>query len=66
MFAIARDHQGDYWFGTDRGLSRYDGSTWQTIDKAAGMPDERVYALAVTPSGEVWAGTRGSVIRIGR
>ncbi|HXE50566.1 MAG TPA: hypothetical protein VN663_19475 [Ramlibacter sp.] len=30
------------------------------------MLEDNVYALAVTPQGEVWAGTRRGVTRIGR
>lgn len=66
VYSIAQDQDGVYWFGTNRGLSRYDGVDWQTIGTADGLLSAHVYALAVSPSGDIWAGTRRGANRIGR
>jgi ligand-binding sensor domain-containing protein len=46
-------------------LSRYDGDTWQTLDTRTGLIANDVYSIAIAPDGDVWAGTRGGVSRIG-
>lgn len=67
VYSIAQDRDGVFWFGTNKGLSRYDGKAWQTFGKggANGLIDENVYAVVALPAGEVWVGTRGGVARIG-
>jgi ligand-binding sensor domain-containing protein len=40
------------WFGTERGVSRYDGEKFHH-----GLRNRRVYAVRDTPSGVVWLGT---------
>jgi ligand-binding sensor domain-containing protein len=62
---MAQDEKGVFWFGTNRGVSRFDGAAWRTIGAKDGLLDEHVYAIAVTPGGNVWAGTRRGVVRIG-
>jgi ligand-binding sensor domain-containing protein len=52
------------WFGTNKGVSRYDGKNWTTIGIKEGLLDENVYALAITPDANVWAGTKLGVVRI--
>jgi ligand-binding sensor domain-containing protein len=66
VYSIARGNDGIFWFGTNRGLSRFDGDGWLTYDRTSGLMDNHVYAVVVAPSGDIWAGTRGGVTRIGR
>jgi len=67
VYSIAQDADGVFWFGTNRGLSRFDGKAWQTFakDRVSGLIDDNVYAVITLPAGEVWVGTRGGVTRIG-
>lgn len=67
VYSIAQDAEGALWFGTNSGVSRYDGKTWQTLNRTDGLADDHVYAIAADiASGEVWAGTRTAVVRLGR
>ncbi|MBL1260735.1 MAG: hypothetical protein COB33_009430 [Thiotrichaceae bacterium] len=67
VYSIAQDDDGVFWFGTNKGLSRYDGKAWQTFAKGGpnGLIDDNVYAVIAHPSGEIWVGTRGGVTRLG-
>ncbi len=56
------DSHGTVWFGTSRGLVRYDGASWETVF-ADGLPEGEVYVVAVDSSGAVWAGTKAGVTR---
>jgi len=53
---------GEAWLATEGGVSRASGSTWTAWSEADGLPDDDVRAVAVSPSGAVWAGTRASGI----
>ncbi len=55
--ALAVDAAGHLWVGTDGyGVSRWDGSTWQTFTTADGLASDMVYAIAAGP-GAVWFAT---------
>jgi len=64
VYSLAQDKLGVYWFGTNKGLSRYDGDRWQTWNIHNGLPSNDVYSIAIYDD-EIWAGTRGGVIRLG-
>jgi ligand-binding sensor domain-containing protein len=32
VFGIEEDTEGNIWFGTGRGIQRYDGTTFQTFE----------------------------------
>ena len=65
VFSMTQDKNGALWFGTEKGLSRYDGKSWQTIGHREGLLGESVYAVVATSSDEIWAGTLGGVTHIG-
>ena len=64
VYSIARDKDDMLWFGTSGGLSRFDGKSFRNFTVADGMLESNVYALAVAPNGDVWAGTRRGVTRL--
>jgi len=61
--AVAEDRVGFLWFGTDKGLVRYDGLRFETFRPTPGdtrsLSDEAVTALLVDSGGTLWAGTWG-------
>jgi hypothetical protein len=56
---LAVTRQGPvYWFGTEAGLARYDGTTWQAFSAAEmGLSPAPVYALAVGSDERLWVAT---------
>ena len=54
--AIVSDGAGGLWVGTRGGLSRFDGTTWQTLTVADGLPDDDVHSLAPEGPGRLWVG----------
>ena len=56
------------WVGTSKGVIRYDTSTdqYRLFDNRSGLLDNNVYALAVAPNGDIWAGTKRGVARVGQ
>lgn len=62
VYSIAREDDGTLWFGTNKGVSRFDGENWTTIRH--GLPAPHVYSLAIGRNGTIWVGTRGGVTRL--
>ena len=55
------DSKGRIWFGTDNGLLRVTGNSWEQFTTANGLPDIRVSELFEDDLGKVWLGTEGGV-----
>jgi ligand-binding sensor domain-containing protein len=71
MFAIVRGPNGDMWFATYSGVSRFDGAIWKHYSIVEGerleMLEEagmlQTLALTVSPDGDVVAGGCGGIYR---
>ncbi|WP_409030415.1 two-component regulator propeller domain-containing protein [Janthinobacterium sp. CG_23.3] len=65
VLAIAQDRQGFMWFGSQAGLSRYDGYRVTTYKSSGADPRslaaDWVRVLHVDPSGRLWVGTDGGL-----
>lgn len=61
--AVAEDRVGFLWFGTEKGLARYDGLRFETFrpspDTPGSLSSEAVTSLLVDSSGALWVGTWG-------
>jgi ligand-binding sensor domain-containing protein len=57
--AIAQTADGYLWNASQEGVSRFDGAGFANFDtrKTEGIPVNRFTALAVDPTGTLWAGT---------
>ena len=62
VYSLAQDADGVMWFGTDKGVSSFDGTRWASFD--LGRSPAHVYALAIDSGGEVFAGVKGGVVRL--
>ncbi|MDA0745307.1 MAG: hypothetical protein O2954_02240 [bacterium] len=56
VLSIFQAQDGAMWFGTLRGVSRYDG-IWQTFTAADGLAADRVSAVFQSRDGAMWFGT---------
>lgn len=54
IFAVCEDDNGFLWAGTDKGLCRFNGFSWQVWDKDNGLPGNYV--------SEIYADKRGGLI----
>jgi ligand-binding sensor domain-containing protein len=57
VLSIAGDSDGNIWFGTKGGVSKYVNATWTSYKKADGLAGNTVYAISLDPDGSVWFGT---------
>ena len=60
VHCLAQDHDGFIWFGTENGLVRFDGVTFETFTEQStpNLPHNYVSSLLVARDGSIWAGTR--------
>jgi len=61
--AVFQSHDGVMWFGTDNGVSRFDG-TWRAYTTADGLASNAVNAVFQTQDGAIWFGTSGGATRL--
>ncbi len=62
--ALAIQSDGTLWVGTlGGGLSRHDGTEWQTFALRDGLPGKDVFALAFDPKGGLWGATNDGLAR---
>lgn len=59
--AINKDLSGKMWFGTDNGVSSYDGNTWVNYSETDGLISNNVLCIAVDIDGSLWFGTDNGV-----
>ena len=59
VHCVAVTSNNELWFGTQDGVSHFDGTNWTNYTKAthAGLVDNTVLAIAVAANGNIWAGT---------
>ncbi|MEJ7830040.1 MAG: histidine kinase [Segetibacter sp.] len=51
---MCEDENGFLWAGTDKGLCRYDGFSWQVYDKDNGLPGNYINKLYANKRGGLW------------
>jgi len=60
---IISEHDNRLWVSHMLGVSRYDGTGWQTLTEADGLTPGRALALAEGHDGALWIGTEQGVTR---
>ncbi len=67
VLAVVQDSDGFMWFGSQAGLSRFDGHRVNTYRNSVGdalsLTNNWVRVLHVDPSGNLWVGTDGGLDR---
>ena len=63
VLALIQDHRGVLWFGTEGGVSRFDGETWRNYQTADGLVGNFVISLYEDAAGQIWIGTRDGLSR---
>ena len=54
VYNILQDRKGNIWFGTDRGVARFDGYEYRTFTYNDGLTDNTVFKLFEDKKGRVW------------
>ncbi len=54
VYCAIQDHRGFIWFGTDKGLARFDGTRFQVYGVKEGLPDPEVLGLFEDSQQRLW------------
>ncbi len=54
VYCAVQDYRGFMWFGTDKGLARFDGSHFQVFGMNEGLPDMEVIGLFEDSQHRLW------------
>jgi ligand-binding sensor domain-containing protein len=54
VYCVLQDSKGLMWFGTDKGLARFDGSRFKVYGIKDGLPDLEVLGLFEDDYGRIW------------
>ena len=63
IHAIFQDRRGDLWFGTNRGVSRYDGARFETFSVEEGLAGNYVATIFEDREGHLWFDCEDGVSR---
>jgi ligand-binding sensor domain-containing protein len=61
IYCTGADSKGNKWFGTSRGLTMFDGTTWTTYTTADGLIYNVVSNITIDEEDNVWVGTKEGV-----
>lgn len=61
--AIAIDKQNNKWFGTETGVSMFDGKKWTDYTTQDGLRGQKILAIAIDNEGNKWFSTDTGVTR---
>ncbi len=64
VLVVRQDSRGVFWFGTDGGISRYDGTAVRNYGRAEGVPEGWVSDILETGDGTLLFATAGGVCRL--
>jgi hypothetical protein len=54
VYCMTQDKDGFLWFGTEVGLSRFDGTHFKNFTRKDGLPDNEIIQLFADSKGRVW------------
>ena len=57
VYAVFQDSKGYIWIGTDKGVAKYDGYTFETFTTQDGLTDNTIFDFAEDSKGNIWVTT---------
>jgi len=57
VYTVHQDRSGYLWFGTENGVTRYDGRRFISFTRREGLPPGQVGAIGEDGAGNLWFGT---------
>ncbi|MBI2505208.1 MAG: SpoIIE family protein phosphatase [Candidatus Latescibacteria bacterium] len=63
VYSMMEDREGQLWFGTGGGVSRYDGLVFQNLSRADGLINNQITEILQDRQGNIYLGTADGVTR---
>ncbi|MFL6628132.1 MAG: two-component regulator propeller domain-containing protein [Vitreoscilla sp.] len=61
--SLFEDHEGNIWYGSDKGLDRFRRLPVTTVSTKQGLPDDVTRSILATTDGSLWAATNDGLAR---
>ncbi|MGM9491379.1 sensor histidine kinase [Ideonella sp. YS5] len=61
--SLFEDHEGNIWYGSERGLDRFRKLPVTTVSTRQGLPDEVTKSVLAATDGSIWVATNGGLAR---
>lgn len=61
VYSINQDNNGNIWFGTNSGLSRYDGKSFLNFYEGDGLANTFIYSILKDSTGRFWMSTNKGI-----
>jgi signal transduction histidine kinase len=65
VLAITRDREGNFWIGSEGGLSHFDHGHFVTLTKTNGLPGNSVSGIVEDDQGFLWLAGALAILRVG-
>ena len=59
--AICKENENVIWFGTQNGVSRFDGISWTNYTTSDGLASNNVFDIAIDHDGSIWFATENGI-----
>ncbi|MDP4174353.1 MAG: two-component regulator propeller domain-containing protein [Bacteroidota bacterium] len=59
--SVVQDKMGFIWFGTNYGISKFDGTSFKNYSTDQGLISNHIYTLYLDSKGNIWIGTSAGV-----
>jgi len=60
IYRITQDYQGFIWFITDKGITKYNGTTFKTFTTKEGLQTNDIWDIRITKDNRVWFFSKAS------
>lgn len=60
IYRITQDYKGFIWFITDKGVVKYNGTTFKVFTTKEGLPTNDIWDIRITPDNRVWYFTKAA------
>ena len=60
VLALAVESNSTAWFGSDKGVTRFDGDTWTHFTETDGLPSGYIQTVTLDQAGKIWFGITGA------
>lgn len=64
VYRAVQDSAGYIWFCTDKGVSKFDGTSFRTFDVSDGLPHNDIFDIGMDNHGKLWLSTFDSICYI--
>jgi ligand-binding sensor domain-containing protein len=63
VFCVIAAPDNSVWFGTDKGISHFNGKSWETFGSGNGLANNWITSSVIESNGTIWFGSASAIYR---